>query len=102
VQVNVTITNAACPPVPASVPAGSVSFHVTNDGADHVSELELTTQDDHILGEKENVVPGLSADFTVQLDPGTYIVECPGADTPKSNLTVTGASGSSPVPAPSA
>jgi iron uptake system component EfeO len=89
IVVNVTITNASCTPDRSSAPAGPVTFHVTNDGADRVSEVELTTQDDRILGEKENLVPGLSGDFSVQLDVGTYVIECPGADTPKSDFTVT-------------
>jgi iron uptake system component EfeO len=90
VVVHVTITNASCVPDRSSVPAGPVTFEVTNDGGDRVSEIELKL-DDRILGEKENLVPGLSADFTVTLEPGTYDVECPGADSPSSAFTVTGA-----------
>jgi iron uptake system component EfeO len=94
--VNITLTNAACTPDRQSAPAGSITFNVVNDGADRVSELELTTEDDRILGEKENLTPGLSGDFTVQLDAGGYIIECPNADTPKTSFTVTAASAPSP------
>jgi len=92
--VNITITNASCVPDPSSVPAGSVTFDVTNDGGDRVSEIELKL-DERIIGEKENLVPGLSADFTVTLEPGTYEVECPGAETSSSAFTVTAAAASS-------
>jgi deferrochelatase/peroxidase EfeB len=50
-----------CEPKPAKIPAGPVDFNVTNSGAGSVSEAELRTSDlAHILGEQENLTPGLS------------------------------------------
>lgn len=85
---NVRITNVSCVPDRSSVPAGPVTFHVTNEGGDRVSEIELT-QNGRILGEKENLVPGLSGEFSVSLEAGDYEIECPGADLPSSPFTVT-------------
>lgn len=80
-----------------SVPAGPVSFTVTNRSAAGISEVELL-KDQRILGEKENLAPGLApVSFTVTLDGGSYQLYCPGAGTEHLDFTVTGAA----APAPS-
>ncbi len=86
--VTVVVTEAGCPPNPTSVKAGSVTFNATNQDAAAVSEVELK-QGDVVVAERENLTPGLSASFTVQLTPGTYVVECPGATTDETDFTVT-------------
>ena len=73
------------------MPAGPVVFSVVNNGGDVVSELELM-QGERNLGERENLTPGLSGTFTVQLQPGSYELYCPGATTPRSPFEVTPAS----------
>jgi len=74
----------------ASVPAGPVTFSVDNVSATAVNEVELLS-DQRILGEKENLAPGLGTEtFTVTLGGGTYQVYCPGAAQEMTNLTVTG------------
>ena len=89
-KVAVTITDKGCALAPAKAPAGTVKFTVTNKNSGKVTEAELQ---DHgkMLGEKENLTPGLSGDFTLNLDKGTYSLWCPGADTSRSSFTVTGA-----------
>nr|WP_245847064.1 iron uptake system protein EfeO [Mycobacterium szulgai] len=73
-----------------SVPAGPVTFTVANASAPGISELELL-KDQRILGEKENLAPGLDpVSFTVTLDGGAYQIYCPGAGTEYQTLTVTG------------
>jgi iron uptake system component EfeO len=47
-------------------------------------------KDDVILAEKENLAPGLSGGFSLNLKPGTYQIYCPNAKTEKVNFTVTG------------
>jgi iron uptake system component EfeO len=90
-SVNITLTPQGCAPKPASVPAGSVEFDVQNTSADAVSEAELRTKDQaHILGEVENLTPGLSGSFSVTLQPGVYSVKCPGAATAVYPFKVTG------------
>ena len=80
-----------------SVSAGPVTFTVANTSAPGISELELL-RDQRIVGEKENLAPGLDpVSFTVTLDGGTYQVYCPGASTEDQNLTVTGRAPASPT-----
>ena len=89
--VTISLTSDGCEPKPATVPAGAVEFEVTNSGAGSVSEAELRTSDKaHILGEQENLTPGLSGGFSLTVQPGTYTVNCPGASQPDWTFTVTG------------
>ena len=88
--VAITITDKGCAPSPAKVPAGTVKFTIKNQNSAKVTEAELQDSG-KMLGEKENLSPGLSGDFTLNLDRGTYSVYCPGADTNRSPLTVSGA-----------
>jgi iron uptake system component EfeO len=80
-----------------SVPAGPVTFTVANTSAPGITELELL-RDQRILGEKENLAPGLDpVSFTVTLDGGAYQLYCPGASTEYQTLTVTGSAPSTPT-----
>jgi iron uptake system component EfeO len=89
--VTISLTSDGCEPKPATVPAGAVEFNVTNSGAGSVSEAELRTSDKaHILGEQENLTPGLSGGFSLTVQPGTYTINCPGASQPDWTFTVTG------------
>ena len=73
-----------------SVPAGPVTFTVANTNAPGITEVELL-RDQRIIGEKENLAPGLDpVSFTVTLDGGSYQLYCPGAATEYQSLTVTG------------
>ena len=78
--IHVTATPAGCQPRPARVPAGPIEVIATNLDAPTVSEVEVRSSNlSHVLGEKENLIEGLSATFTAYLDKGDYIVNCPGA-----------------------
>lgn len=76
--ISVALTDGGCGPEPASARAGKITFDVHNDGASAVTEAELT-ESGRILGERENLTPGLSGSFTLRLKPGKYEVYCPGA-----------------------
>jgi iron uptake system component EfeO len=90
-MVSISLTPQGCAPRPAKITAGPVQFNVANTGADAVSEAELRTSDlSKILGEQENLTPGLSGGFSLDLQPGTYTINCPGATRQHWNLTVTG------------
>jgi high-affinity iron transporter len=78
-RVAVSLTDEGCPAT-LSLPAGPTTFVVTNDGADAVSEFEIL-DGDTILGEVENLAPGLSGEFSLTLDAGTYVTYCPGGST---------------------
>jgi iron uptake system component EfeO len=99
----VTITMASeagkdsCKVDNASVPAGPVTFTVANKSAPGISEVELV-KDQRILGEKENLAPGLDpVSFTVTLDGGKYQLYCPGAASEFTDFTVTGQSAATPA-----
>jgi iron uptake system component EfeO len=96
--ISITLTDAGCPAQPSAIVAGPVTFRVTNQGANAVSEVEIT-QGGRILGEKENLAPGLSGSFSLDLAPGEYGVDCPGATTESTQLTVIGGASASPTSA---
>ena len=64
---------------------------MANKNAGAVSEAELRTKDlSHILGEQENLTPGLSGGFSLVVQPGHYVINCPGASQQHAAFTVTG------------
>ncbi|MGS0686065.1 iron uptake system protein EfeO [Nakamurella sp. GG22] len=89
-QVNITVTEAGgCAASPDTVPAGQVTFLITNVDALSVTEVELVA-DQRIVGERENLAPGFDSTFSARLDGGSYEVFCPGATTERTPFTVTG------------
>jgi len=92
-RVTITLTNDgsdACAVSTTTVPAGPVTFTVHNESSTAITEVELL-QDQRILGEKENLAPGLDAvRFTATLTGGKYQVYCPGASEELTDFTVTG------------
>lgn len=90
-HIRVTLTGSGdCTYSATSAPAGPITFDVSNTGATGLSEFEVMTGE-RIIGERENVVPGLPAGtFTLTLDGGTYTLYCPGANVERTTLTVTG------------
>jgi uncharacterized cupredoxin-like copper-binding protein len=61
--------------MPESVPAGEVTFSVTNAGNHfHDFEVEVNGQRRHV---DNGVKPGETRTLVVALTPGTYSVECP-------------------------
>jgi iron uptake system component EfeO len=91
VTVNINLTPNGCSPKPAKVTTGQIQFNVANKNASAVSEAELRTKDlSHILGEQENLTPGLSGGFALVVQPGHYVINCPGASQQHAPFTVTG------------
>jgi iron uptake system component EfeO len=89
-EVTVTVTEAdGCIATPDTVPAGQVTFLITNVDALGVTEVELVS-DQRIVGERENLAPGFDSTFSARLDGGSYEVFCPGAATERKPFTVTG------------
>lgn len=89
-QVTVTVTEAdGCVASPDTVPAGQVTFTITNVDSLSVTEVELVS-DQRIVGERENLAPGFDSTFSARLDGGSYQVFCPGAATERQPFTVTG------------
>lgn len=88
-RVSVTLTDDGCRPSPAKVGAGPVTFTITNKDSAKVREAELL-RNGVIVGEKENLTPGLSGTFSLNLKAGKYQMYCPNAKTEKTDFTVTG------------
>jgi len=83
----------ACTVSAAEAPSGSISFAVTNSG-DQVTEFYLLADDGlRIVGEVENVSPGIERNLVVLAKPGTYYTVCKpgmvGDGIGKSEFTVT-------------
>jgi iron uptake system component EfeO len=100
-QVKVTLTSGAngdtCGVDTKSVPAGPITFTIANQSATGVSEVELL-QDQKIVGEKENLAPGLApVSLTLTLGGGDYQIYCPGASDEMVPFTVTGKAAASPT-----
>ncbi|EIH3275907.1 EfeM/EfeO family lipoprotein [Salmonella enterica] len=92
-QVSITMTSddgGSCLVDYTSAKAGPVTFTVNNKTATSITEVELLSNN-RILGEKENLAPGLPpVKFTLTLDGGTYQIYCPGAKKEMTDFAVTG------------
>lgn len=88
----VTATDDTCEVGRTDLTAGKVTFKVTNKGS-KVNEFEVIKPDGKILAERENIGPGTSVDFVVNLPAGTFKLLCSAGQTgkgPSHNVTVTG------------
>ncbi len=96
--VKLKLTSAGCPKK-LKATAGAITFKVTNDGADNVSEFEVLSGS-RIVGEVENIAPGLTRSFSLTLKAGTYTTYCPGGDRrDKAKLVVKGTTATKSDPA---
>jgi iron uptake system component EfeO len=87
---DVSITAAdGCASNSTTFPAGALTVTIKNQDATAVSEVELLSGR-RIVAEKENLPPGFSGSFSVNLDAGAYTLYCPGAKTENTNWTITG------------
>ncbi len=74
--VNVESSADKCDLTASKAPSGNVVFKVKNTG-DEVTEFYFYAEDGlRIVGEIENVGPGLSRDLVVRAAPGTYVTSC--------------------------
>ncbi|WP_431218328.1 iron uptake system protein EfeO [Leifsonia xyli] len=72
----VSLTDTTCTLSTDTAKAGPITFQVTNDGQD-VNEFELLATDKlRIVGEKENIGPGTTVNYVVQLAEGSYFSAC--------------------------
>jgi iron uptake system component EfeO len=75
--VKVEIDDEGCP-AKLTTKAGPNTFKVSNTGSSgDVSEFEIVSGS-RIIGEIENIAPGLNGEFSLTLKPGTYATKCPG------------------------
>ncbi|TWF76541.1 iron uptake system component EfeO [Pseudonocardia hierapolitana] len=89
----VTAADASCDVAAAEAPAGKITFSVRNTGS-KITEFYLYGTGDRIMGEVENIGPGLTRDLIVEVpDGGSYTTACkPGmvGDGIRAPFTVTG------------
>lgn len=89
----VEATDTECKVSRTTAAAGTVEFQVSNKG-EQVNEFYIYAKDGRVLGEVENITPGLSRTLKVELSqPGTYETACkPGmkGDGIRADFTVTG------------
>jgi iron uptake system component EfeO len=69
-------TDAECKLSASSAPAGTLTFAVTN-GGQKVTEFYVYGEDGkRIVGEVENIGPGITRELVVKVEPGSYITAC--------------------------
>ncbi len=74
--INVDSSSDKCELTTSKAPSGNVVFKVKNTG-DEVTEFYLYGEDGmRIVGEIENIGPGLSRDLVVRTPPGKYVTAC--------------------------
>ncbi|MFF5291061.1 iron uptake system protein EfeO [Paractinoplanes globisporus] len=93
-SVAVHASDTACTAATSDVPAGTSVFAVTNEGS-KITEFYVYAEGDRVMGEVENILPGVTRDLHVELTAGTYQIACKpgmvGAGV-RSTLRVTGSS----------
>ncbi len=92
-EITVTATDDSCELSSTEASTGATTFVITNEG-NKVTEFYVYDDGDRVMGEVENISPGLNRKLIVQLgQPGTYQTACkPGmvGDGLRGDFTVTG------------
>jgi iron uptake system component EfeO len=86
--------DSSCDIAKSTLDAGTHVFSITNSGA-KVTEFYVYAPGDRVMGEVENITPGLSRELRVELPAGTYQTACkPGmiGQGIRAALTVAGSS----------
>jgi iron uptake system component EfeO len=74
--IDVDSSASACTLSATTAPSGTLTFRVKNTG-DDTTEFYLLGEDKvRVVGEVENIGPGLSRDLVVDAVPGTYHTSC--------------------------
>ncbi|SCF42243.1 iron uptake system component EfeO [Micromonospora purpureochromogenes] len=73
--VKVKASDTACEVDVTALDAGQATFTITNSGS-KVNEFYVYAAGDRVMGEVENIAPGLSRELRVELPAGTYETAC--------------------------
>ncbi|GAA0545980.1 peptidase M75 family protein [Paractinoplanes ferrugineus] len=73
--ITVTATDTLCEIATSTLDAGTSIFSITNSGT-KVNEFYIYGPGDRVLGEIENITPGLSRELHVELPAGSYEIAC--------------------------
>lgn len=72
--IEVTITDDSLDASSYTIGSGTVTFSLSNTGSVK-NEFEILAEDQlRIVGERENLAPGTTVDYTLSLEPGTYYI----------------------------
>ncbi|MEO3809216.1 iron uptake system protein EfeO [Sphaerisporangium sp. B11E5] len=74
-KIAVAATDTTCEVGSTSLPAGTSTFAVTNNGT-KVTEFYVYAAGERVMGEVENIVPGLTREVIIELPAGTYETAC--------------------------
>ncbi|MEV7968105.1 iron uptake system protein EfeO [Sphaerisporangium sp. NPDC088356] len=74
-KITVAASDTDCKVSTAALPAGTSTFSITNGGS-KVTEFYVYAAGDRVMGEVENIVPGLTREVIVELPAGTYEATC--------------------------
>ncbi|MFJ2033674.1 iron uptake system protein EfeO [Streptosporangium sp. NPDC087985] len=74
-KITVAATDTECKVAAGEVSAGTSTFTITNAGS-KVTEFYIYAPGDRVMGEVENIVPGLTREVIVELPAGTYEAAC--------------------------
>src|SRR5689334_1058702 len=74
-KIAVTATDTECKVARSDSTAGAVHFTVTNNG-DKVTEFYVYAEGDRVMGEVENIAPGVTRELLVDLEAGAYQTAC--------------------------
>jgi iron uptake system component EfeO len=91
-DIAVAASDDACDVATAELDAGVHQFTVTNSGS-KITEFYVYAEGDRVMGEVENIAPGVARELRVELPAGDYETACkPGmvGDGIRSALTVSG------------
>lgn len=91
VPVSVTNSDTACDVAPTTAKAGTIVFAVQNTGT-KPTEFYLLGTDDSVVGEVEDIGPGVARDLVLDVQAGSYVTSCkPGmtGDGIRGQFTVT-------------
>ncbi|MEN3538943.1 iron uptake system protein EfeO [Microbispora sp. ZYX-F-249] len=74
-KIAVAATDTECKVAKSELAAGTSTFSITNNGS-KVTEFYVYAAGDRIMGEVENIVPGLTRDVVMELPAGMYETAC--------------------------
>lgn len=74
--ITVSSTADACELSATSAPIGAVTFEVTNDGSETTEFYLYASDGSTIVGEVEDIGPGLTRDLRADLEAGSYVTAC--------------------------
>ncbi|MEV5743335.1 iron uptake system protein EfeO [Microbispora rosea] len=74
-KIAVAATDTECTVAKSDLAAGTSTFSITNNGT-KVTEFYVYAAGDRVMGEVENIVPGLTREVVVELPAGVYETAC--------------------------